>query len=340
MNKLVVGGAAIWWLLGLPCHAAMLINPAYNVTLTNLGSVTLPPGADTTGTYQGLTFAGQNLILADWDPVQASYPNDEILWQVQANRSGGQITSLGTTSAFATVPTTDASGLAYSSMVVGGIAVPTSGMSFYAAAILSGQGYLGQYNGTTSIATAVNDPANKSAQLTAVGYLPISGSSQLVATFNDGNWYLVTLGTVNNGFYNISIDPGNLLFQGVDASSFVYLPKMPFAGFPDNGVLIGDSSTGKLRYYGLTNGTLTPEGSCPAITGDSQPCVVYTFGGGAGPGFGVTRDPSTGDVLFTTGNNQIWEMQFAAPEPSTVVSAIVLGLLLWWRQRSLTAPRA
>jgi hypothetical protein len=338
MNKHVLAGAAVLWLMALPCHAAMLINPSYKVTLTNLGSVTLPPGADTTGTYQGLTFAGQNLILADWDPVQASYPNDEILWQVQVNHSGGQ-TSLGATSAFATVQTTDAAGLAYSSMVVGGIVVPTSGTSFYAAAILNGQGYLGQYNGTTSVATAVNDPANKSAQLTAVGYLPINGSSQLVATFNDGNWYLVTLGTGSNGFYNVSIDPSSLLFQGVDASSFVYLPKMPFAGFPDNGVLIGDSSTGKLRYYGLTNGSLTPEGNCPSITGDSQPCVVYTLSGSTNPGFGVTRDPDTGAILFTTGNNQIWQMQFAAPEPSTVVLAIICGLLLWWRARSVTAPR-
>lgn len=339
MNHLVLAGAAALWLVALPCHAAMLLNPSYNVTLTNLGSVTLPQGADTNGTYQGLTFAGQSLILADWDPVQGSFPKSETLWQVPVDHSGGQ-TTLGTASAFATVQTTDAAGLAFSSMVVGGIAVPASGMSFYASAILNGQGYLGQYNGTTSVATAVNDPANHSAQLTAVGYLPINGSSQLVATFNDGNWYLVTLGTVSNGFYNVSIDAGSLLFQGVDASSFAYLPRMPFAGFPDNGVLIGDSSTGKLRYYGLTNSGLVPEGNCPAITGDSQPCVVYTLSGSTNPGFGVARDPSTGAILFTTGNNQIWQMQFETPEPSTIAFAVVCGLLLWWRARSLTAPRA
>jgi hypothetical protein len=341
-NISALAGAIAFWLTAVPCRADMLVNPSYNVTLTSLGSVTLPNGADTTGTYQALSFTGQNLVLADWNPVQMSYPNDEILWQVPLNRNGsGQISGLGTSTAFATVNTTDNAGPAYSSIVVGGLVTPTAGISFYTASVFGGQGYIGQYNGSTSLATAISDPRNAAAQIMGLGYLPVNGSSQLVATFSDGNWYLVTVGTVNNGFYSVSIDTGSLLDQGIDATSFAYLPKNAGAGFANNGVLIGDATSGKLRYYALaSNGTLSPAGNCPAISGDSQPCVVYTLGSGASPGFGVARDPVTGNVLLTTGNSQIWEMQFGAPEPSTIVLAVLCGLLFWWRARSVTAPRA
>ena len=101
----VLTGTAVFWLAVSPCRANMLLNPAFNMNLLNLGSASLPV-ADTTGyTYQGAAFAGQTLLLADWNPAQISYPGtsgpySEVLWQV----AGSQPNTL-TGSAFATVPT-------------------------------------------------------------------------------------------------------------------------------------------------------------------------------------------------------------------------------------------
>jgi len=323
---LVLTGTAVCWLAVSPCRANMLLNPAFNVNLVNLGSVSLPV-TDTTGyTYQGLAFAGQNLLLADWNPAQISYPGtsgpfSEVLWQVAGNAN-----SL-TGSAFATVPTS--TNFPYSIDVGGGLASGPGGVLFYSTT----QGNLGEYFNGTSMLVSLTDPLNSAAGVSALGFLPIGTSSQLVVAFaGTNNWYLVSLAPNANGLYNASV--GSLLFSGIEATSFVYTPAAPSSGFATAGILVGDSATQMLSFYGLNaQGNVTGPGTY----------VIDTSGNGSIPGYGLARDPNTGDFLFTTNDNntqtgQIWELQLSTPEPCTALTALIACLWLWRRRRSVIAP--
>jgi hypothetical protein len=272
-----------------------------------------------------LAFTSQTLLLADWNPAQISYPGtsgpySEVLWQV----SGSQPNTL-TGSAFATVPTS--TNFPYSINVGGGLAPGPGGVLFYS----TSQGSLGEYSSGNSMLVNLTDPSNSAAGVSALGFLPIGTSSQLVVAFSGtNNWYLVSLVKNASGLYNASV--GSLLFSGIEASSFVYTPAVPSSGFATAGILVGDAATQTLSFYGLNaQGNLTGTGSY----------VIDTSGNGAIPGYGLARDTSTGDFLFTTNDNntqtgQVWELQLATPEPAPVTMVLFFGLLVWWRR--FTAP--
>ena len=319
----VVTGATVFWLAVAPCRADTMLNPAFNVSLVNLGAVSLPVSNTTAYTYQGVGFNGQNLLLADWNPAQLSYPTSEVLWQVPTNRAGnGQITSLGPASAFATVETSN--DFLYSINVSGGLSNGPGGVLFYSTT----EGNIGEYLNGASMLIGLSDPADPAATVSALGFLPIGTSSQLVAVFaGSNNWYLVSLSAGSNGFYNASL--GNLLFSGVEATSFVYAPAVPNSSFTTNGILVGDSATQSIQYFGLgPQGNLTTAGTW----------LLDTSGNGSIPGYGLARDPNTGNFILTANDNnlltsQVWELDLGAPEPSTAAGVILCGVTLWWLAR-------
>ena len=51
-------------------------------------------------------------------------------------------------------------------------------------------------------------------------------------------------------------------------------------------------------------------------------------------GYGVVRDPVSGDILFTTQANDIWVLSDPIPEPSTILMSFGgMGLVAWVARR-------
>lgn len=334
-NKLLPGIAVVLFVTTTICRADPVLSSGYNLALLDLGSVSLPLTTNW-NTYQGLSFNGQNLLLAAWNPGQMNYPTSEELWQVPVTYSGGQISQLGAASAYATL-STDADGVPYSYVVSGGLVTSPNGTLYYT----TSEGDIGRYQNGVSVVTApVTDPSDdpncaqtsSCHQLTAIGYLPVGGTSQLVAAFSSGKWYEVTGFTTDGNGDTLAIT-GAQVYTGLQATSFVYFPG-PFAGYSNGGILVGNSGNQTLTLYGLA-----PDGS---YIPNSQP-TVYTVGNGQIPGYGVARDPNTGNFLFTTydntgnGSGSIYELQVQVPEPATAVLGVAILALLCWR-RSNSQP--
>ena len=328
--KFFPGTAALLLLAATTSRADPVLSSGYNLNMVDLGTVSLPL-TTSSNTFQGLDFNGQSLLLAAWNPAQANYPTSEELWQIPVTYSAGQISLAASASAYATV-STNYDNVPFSFVVSGGLITNPDGTLYYT----TSEGDIGWYHdGASAVSTTLPDPSDPQScaqtwscsYVTAIGYLPVGKSTQLVAAFSDGNWYQVSLAT-DAGSNTIAATLGNLVYSGLEATSFVYFPGS-FAGFSTGGILVGDAASQTLKLYGLdSNGNLIP---------NSQPVVVYTTGNGLVPGYGVARDPNTGDFLFTTYDNnngygQIYELTVETPEPSAAVMLAACIVLLWWRR--------
>jgi len=120
---------------------------------------------------------------------------------------------------------------------------------------------------------------------------------------------LYTVGTITQ-------ESPNLL-----AYSFDYVPAD--ATYSQPGVILGDANY--ISYYQL-NGNGTPVAASVVHLVDAVDANV---------GYGVARDPFSGDILFTTGDNQIFRLSdtFEAPEPSTILLALAGIALIATRAR-------
>jgi MYXO-CTERM domain-containing protein len=299
--------AAIACVAGGAGWADPVLSPSYpGFSLVSLGSVA---GVPISYYYAGLSFNGSKLLLGGGDPTDPS--GDQSIYSVAVNRNGsGQITALGSVTLYATVPVTTIP--LPGNILAGGMIYAPDGTLLYTT---TSQSYIGQYS-----------PTSSASSLTSVGNIPLGGleylpNGQLVMSSTNGNWYTVTLTPSLNGLYSISVGSA---IAGVNA------PADTFVSFPGSisSVLVGDSTDQELALYGLDSG------------GDPTGIASQVVGGNGDPiGYGLARDPlHSNSYLFTTGNNQIWELtanSSGTPEPSPALLAPGgIAFLLAMRRRA------
>jgi MYXO-CTERM domain-containing protein len=307
--------------------AAPILNAAYpDFSLVALGSL---QGVPASYLYAGLGFNGSSLLLSGGDPTAASPPGFQAIYSIQADRDvNGMITGFtGTASQYASVQVTTVTfnnQLVAGNLMAGGLVYAPDGTLLYTTA---SQSYIGQYSpsASTSSLTSVG-----STPLGSIGYLP---NGQLVLTSTNGTWYSVTLGNPDaNGIYqNVTVGAA-LNNVNAPADSFANVPGGLAQEVPNTSVLVGDTNSQALYLYGLDgNGNPTGVGS------------QVVNGNGEAVGYGLVRDPlHPNSYLFTTGNNDIWMLTEATPEPSGVLLALGgLAVLAAWRRKcvGLTASR-
>lgn len=266
-----------------------VIVPSFpNYTLLPLGSI---QGLSANFQYTGLAFNGSQLLLSGGND---STPGFQTVYSVPVVRNANQqVTGLQTAAPYASVESYPAS--FFGNFLAGGLVYAPNGTLLYTTDAVS---FIGQYSPsstTSSLTTAGGIP------LGGLGYLP---NGQLVMTSTNGNWYPVSLGGAGaNGIYaNVAIGAA---LAGVNA------PADSFADLSD-GVLVGNSSTHSLVMYGL-DASGHPTGAGAQIVTDSLDPI----------GFGLVRDPQhPQSYLFTTGNNQIWELNVPVPEPGAGLAAL------------------
>jgi hypothetical protein len=218
-------------------------------------------------------------------------------------RDNGHITSVGTGSS-ASVP----AGTLGS--ILGGGLIPVAGGVLYTT---RGENLLGQFiNSTASPLLPVNLGAGA---LGGMNYVPagLPGAGQLkVSSISDGAWYTLTLAGTPGSYTVASLTPYAV---GIPALSFDYLPADASFAFPS--VVLGNGQY--LDMYHLDangNPCKAPAAGCTNVVHLVDSSLTE------GVGFGVVRDPVSGDILFSTESNQIWVLSDTIPEPSTWLLAI------------------
>ncbi len=302
--------------LVLVCAAAAWANPILGalpgMSLYEVGSVDLSSYYTDPYYYDALAFNGSNLLLSATD---ASSTNEDLYSVSFMRNASGHIVGLGSAINLAALNVEE-----IGNIVGGGLAFASNGTLLYVTSPLS---YLGQYaNGGSQTTPLTFNGQNLN--LGGIGYVPAGfpGAGQLKLSTIDGSWYDVNLSSTAGSFYQLS----SLTQQssGVPAYSFVYVP----AGnrIAEDSMIAADGSNLTLQLYGLdANGNPTGTG------------VVAVNGNGQTIGYGMARDPKTGDILFTTSDNQIWALSQAVPEPGTGVLTMGAVLLLWgYSRRALT----
>jgi hypothetical protein len=248
---------------------------------------------------EGITINGGSMLVSIGDPSSST----QTIWAMPLERSGGHITSLGAASLYASVPAS------VSGNILGGGLVTAGGGVLYTT---QGQNLFGQYispNASTPL------PINLATggTLGGMNYIPAgqtdAGELKLSSSSADGTWYTLNLNGTPGNYSNPSVTAYSI---GVKALAFDYLPADATFNYPS--VVLGDAF--HLDLYHL-DGAGNP---CPACGGGVVHLVDATD---AFVGYGVVRDPVSGDILFTTSDNQIWGISDAElPEPSTIVLAI------------------
>jgi hypothetical protein len=246
---------------------------------------------------EGLTINGGNLLVSIGDASSAT----QTIWAMPLVRSGGHITSVGAASLYASVPA-DVAG-----NILGGGLVTTAGGVLYTT---QGENLFGQFiSPSASTPLALNLSGGT---LGGMNYIPGgqtgSGKLKLSSTSADGTWYTMSLSGSPGTYSNPLLTSYTV---GVKAFAFDYLPASSTFSFPS--VVVGDAF--HLDVYHL-DGNGNPCPACGSVVHvvDSTNAFI---------GFGVVTDPSTGDFLFTTGDNQIWGVgELDTPEPATVALSI------------------
>jgi hypothetical protein len=308
-----------------------------NLSLFNLGTV--PDVAASYSNqvfYEGLAISGNNLLLSVGDPVNAT----QKVWSLPLVRVNNHIVSFGSPSVYAPVlgyPGTCCLG----NTMAGGLVID-GGSLLYTTQFFS---YLGEHSGGSPGLNNLMDLAGTGAATGGLQYVPSgfvsNGAGQLKMTSTcepgsfgcsaSGDWYTLNLaGSAGNR----TLDSFTPYVVGVTAFSFDYVPVDNAFNAP--GVVLGDSSQLRLDYYQVDS----YGNPCNPNTTVSCAPIIHLVVSDIQVGLGVVRDPVTGDILFTTGDNQLWILNEAAPEPSSIIfvlCGIGAGVI---RYRRVTSRRS
>jgi len=280
------------------------------MSLYSLGNVPDIDGkSGSSFSYQGLAISGNTLLLSvanGASPIQT-------VWALPLVRSGGHIVGFGAPwdYAYAMAATQSSVG----NTLAGGLVVTSQGLAY----TTQSQSLLGQY-GTATNSSALLDVSPTGAVTGGLQNLPGGSSGQYKMSSTNGQWY--TLNTTG-AFGSYGIGSYTQYNVGVSAYAFDYVPAG--GGFSEARVVLGDANTQRLDAYALD----AFGNPCnPALNSACAP-VIHLVSNNLAIGYGVVRDPLTGDILFTTQSNDIWVLS-PVPEPSTVLMGIAgLGLMAW-----------
>jgi hypothetical protein len=255
--------------------------------------------------YEGIAINGNTLYLSVGDPTALT----QTIWAMPLVRNNGHISSAGTATPFLTVSNDGAFG-----DTLGGGLLTVNGSLLYT--ILPS--LLGQSG------AALTD-LQTSGEIGGLQVIPAGqgNAGQLKVSTTSGDWYTVNV-SGSPGSYTVNSVTRNSV--GVLAYSFAYLPADATFGYP--GIILGDANYISL-YYLDGNGNPCVTSGCGSVIHLVDAGVTSTVG------FGIVRDPVTGDVLFTTGDNQIFRLSdtYEVPEPSTLLLASAALALLWIANR-------
>jgi hypothetical protein len=273
--------------------------------------------------YEGLAITGNNLLLSVGDPATAT----QKVWSLPLVRINNHISGFGAATVYD--PVLSYPGTCCLGNIVAGGLVPVGNDLLYTTTYFS---YLGQHTGGNPGASNLIDLASTGAAAGGLNYVPGSftnnGGGQLKMSSTcspgdfgcnaQGDWYTLNLG---GSVGNYSLNSFTAYTVGVAALSFDYVPVD--ATFTHPGIVLGDSSQLRLDYYQV-DGNGNP---CNPTMNISCGPVIHMVVSDTLIGLGVVRDPVTGDILFTSGDNQIYMVTDSAPEPGTITLAVA-GLLL------------
>jgi hypothetical protein len=207
------------------------------------------------------------------------------IYSVPVLRNGeGQITGLGEGTVFAPAPNID-----------GGLDYAPGGVLFYSRYSMNRIGQI--LPGQTE--TARDDSLSDLGFTSSVGaftFVPegFNGAGRLkVAPFNSSVWHDATVTPDGNGTFDIS-PPTNSIFIGGGPEGIVYVERGA-PQFPNESVLVSEYSAGRIVAYETDN------------NGDPVVETRRVFMTGVSGAEGGTRDPVTGDFLFSTfgGGNRV-----------------------------------
>ena len=313
-------------------NANTILDPsaADNFALFNLGTIAnINSQYSNQIFYEGLAISGNNLLLSVGDPGTAT----QKVWSLPLTRVNGHITGLGSGSVYA--PT-----LAYpgncclGNVMAGGLVMSGSDFIYTTQA----NSFLGQHTGGNPGSSAMLDLASTGASTGGLNYVPASftsnGAGKLKMSSSCepaspgcnafGDWYTLNLG---GSIGNYTLNSFTAFTIGVTAFSFDYVPADTRFAAP--GMVLGDASLLRLDYY-----QLDADGNpCNPNVNISCAPIMHLVVSDGQIGLGIVRDPVTGDILFTSSDNQVWLLSEAAPEPATVVLMVgALAAIAWTRR--------
>ena len=308
---------ATWVAGGSQLLANPILDPTApnSLTLYSLGNV---PGVDsqysTEFSYQGMAITGNTLLLA----VANASSAQQTVWALPLVRNNGHITAFGSPTAYAQVVSADQNSLG--NVVAGGLVVTPQGLAY----TTLGYSFLGQYT-TSNHSSALLDITSTGAITGGLQNLPGGGAGQYKVSSLGGQWYTVN---TSGAFGAYGIGSYTTYNVGIQTYSFDYIPAD--ATFASASVVLGDAGSQRLDAYAVdANGN-----PCnPAVNASCAP-VVHLVTDNVAIGYGVVRDPVSGDILFNTQANDIWLLSDTEPEPGTIFTGIGgLALVAWWRYK-------
>jgi hypothetical protein len=292
---------------GQLCAIPLLDPSAPNtMSLYSLGNVADIDGkSGSSFSYQGLAIDNNVLLLS---VANGSSPIQTV-WALPLVRSSGHIVSFGAPWDYAYVIAANQSSVG--NTLAGGLVVTPQGLAY----TTQSQSLLGQF-GTASYTSSLLDITSTGAVTGGMQNLPGGASGQYKLSSINGQWY--TLNT-SGAFGSYGIGSFTQYNVGISAYAFDYT----------NGgasVVLGDANTQRLDMYAVdANGN-----PCNPTLNVACAPVRHLVTNNLAIGYGVVRDPVTGDILFTTQANDIWVLSEQVPEPATVLLSFAgLGLMAW-----------
>lgn len=291
----------------------------YNVT--DLGG---PPGVPTN--LGGVTFLQGNpdvMLIGG-----AANRNDAAIYAVEVERdAGGRITGFaGTATVHASAPNID-----------GGLAYGPGGVLFFTRYSMNGLGQIKP--GSTEPDKLISlSPLGFSSSVGAMAFVPdgFGGAGRIkLASYNAGRWHDAELTPDGNGTFDISAPTNDILIGG-GPEGIVYIPAGSVL-FQKDSILVSEYSGGRVAAYEVDG------------QGDPKPDTRRVFITGLTGAEGGTRDPVTGDFIFSTfgGGNRVIAVRGFDPEcPANINGDCsvdifdVLTFLTWFEAGDLRADFA